>query len=699
MGNLPFYQGHILFQPIKNILAAKQESIKALERLGIITLRDLLFYKPNSYQVKTIEPNLSKLQDGQLIQTEVAIQDISLPSNRRMPIKIMASNDTGAILLVFFNKIPPFIFNRLKIGSKHIISGKVQFFDYYFQISHPEFILKKNLESSIEPIYPLTFSLVNKQLYSYILEGMEIFMASLKASKYEEEKDYINTLLEDLKIMHLYKVKLLPHQIEQAWSNCIKRLAQKELFANQASLMKVRYHKYEKNGRSFSTFEDTKQLILTNLDFQLTVAQKQAIAEIEYDQKSSIQMMRLLQGDVGSGKTLVALLTMVNVALSGAQSTLMAPTDLLANQHYNFFIKALEGTGIRLAILTGKTLAKDRKIIMQELENGSTQLLVGTHALFQEKVNFKDLGYIIIDEQHKFGVEQRLSLINKASHPDVLVMTATPIPRSLTLTMFGDMAVSKLTGKPGNRLPVVTTAVSISKIDSVVSAISKKIMAQEKVYWVCPLIDQSNKDQQQIEPDQDQDLMLADVYSRYASLEKIYPGKVGMMHGKMSAEQKDIEMQRFKSGEIQILVATTVIEVGIDVPEATLIIIENAEQFGLAQAHQLRGRVGRGSLQSYCIMLYNFRRLSQAAKKRIEIMKTSTDGFYIAEQDLLLRGSGEILGTRQSGEPQFFFADLARDLDMLIKANKLAEGSHDSPFVDFQIKLFARNSEQAIKSG
>ena len=433
------------------------------------------------------------------------------------------------------------------------------------------------------------------------------------------------------------------------------------------------------------------------MGFELTAEQEKVIAEIEHDQRASTQMIRLLQGDVGSGKTLVALLTMVNVALSGAQSTLMAPTDLLANQHYNFFVKALEGTGISLMILTGKTLTKDRKIIMQELENGNIQILIGTHALFQEKINFKDLGYIIIDEQHKFGVEQRLSLINKATHPDVLVMTATPIPRSLTLTIFGDMVISKLTGKPGNRLPIVTKALSIDKIELVIEAINKKIMAQEKIYWVCPLIDQNNKDQMQEELNPD--LMITDVYSRYASLEAIYPGKVGMMHGKMSADQKDIEMQKFKSGESQILVSTTVIEVGIDVPEATLIIIENAEQFGLAQIHQLRGRVGRGSLQSYCIMLYNFRKLSQVARKRIEIMKNSTDGFYIAEQDLILRGSGEIIGTRQSGEPQFFFADLARDLDILVQANKLAKDTPDSQLVDFQIKLFARNSEQAIKSG
>ena len=697
MDNLPFDQGYILFQPVKNILVAKKESIQALERLGIITLRDLLFHKPNSYQVKILEPNFSKLQDGQLIQAEVTIQDISLPANRRMPIKIMVNNHTGSILLVFFNKIPPFIFNKLKIGSRHIISGKVQFFDYYFQISHPEFILKKNLESPIEPIYPLTFHLVNKQLYSYVIEGIEIFMTSLKSYKYEVDKDYINKLLEDLKILHLYKVTLSPDQIEQAWSNCIKRLAERELFANQASIMKICKHKYAKNGRRFWTFEEMKRFILTNLGFELTAEQEKVIAEIEHDQRESTQMIRLLQGDVGSGKTLVALLTMVNVALSGAQSTLMAPTDLLANQHYNFFVKALEGTGISLMILTGKTLTKDRKIIMQELENGNIQLLIGTHALFQEKINFKDLGYIIIDEQHKFGVEQRLSLINKATHPDVLVMTATPIPRSLTLTIFGDMVISKLTGKPGNRLPIVTKALSIDKIELVIEAINKKIMAQEKIYWVCPLIDQNNKDQMQEELNPD--LMITDVYSRYASLEAIYPGKVGMMHGKMSADQKDIEMQKFKSGESQILVSTTVIEVGIDVPEATLIIIENAEQFGLAQIHQLRGRVGRGSLQSYCIMLYNFRKLSQVARKRIEIMKNSTDGFYIAEQDLILRGSGEIIGTRQSGEPQFFFADLARDLDILVQANKLAKDTPDSQLVDFQIKLFVRNSEQAIKSG
>lgn len=676
----------ILFKPVTKILKVNEANAKALARLGIYNLRDLLFYKPNSFQIKELAPDLSNLQDGQLIQAEVIIQDVVLPSARRGPIKIMVGNETGSILLVFFHKIPPFIFNRLKIGSKHTISGKVQLFDYYFQISHPEFIFNKQLGVGLNPVYSLTYGLINKQLYSYIINGIEIIESSYAMEKDAAISNYLTSILTAIKTLHLYKSTLKPAQIEQAWNEAIKYLAMQELFANQALLVSIRRQKHIKNGRSFLPANALKESILRKLAFQLTPSQREVISEIEQDQTASVQMMRLLQGDVGSGKTLVALLTMLNTVVENSQSILMAPTDLLANQHYQFVAKALEDTSIKFALLTGKTSIKERRRIIAELENGEIQILLGTHALFQEKVNFKDLAYIIIDEQHKFGVEQRLKLINKASHPDVLVMTATPIPRSLTLTMFGDMAVSKLQGKPLNRLPIITTAVPATKIAEIITAISKKINLAEKIFWVCPLIAQSDQEQEE-----NDDQAYTDVISRFSNLEKVYPSKVGMVHGKMPAEQKDIVMQKFKAGDIAIIVATTVIEVGIDVPAATLIIIENAENFGLAQLHQLRGRVGRSHLQSYCIMIYNNKRLSQTAKKRLEIMRSSNDGFYIAEQDLILRGSGEILGTKQSGEPEFFYADLARDIELLIKANKLAEDRAMSEFIDFQIRLFARN--------
>ena len=326
--------------------------------------------------------------------------------------------------------------------------------------------------------------------------------------------------------------------------------------------------------------------------------------------------------------------------------------------------------------------------------SGEIDILIGTHALFQDSVEFKNLGYVVIDEQHRFGVEQRMELIAKASHPDVLVMTATPIPRSLTLTMFGDMSVSLVKTKPKNRLPIITSIISNAKKDDVIASLQKKIDEGQKIYWVCPLIDKNDKS---IE---DEDLAVyANVTERYEEIEKIYPGKVGILHGKMKALEKDKIMQSVKEADIKILIATTVIEVGIDVPDATLMIIENAEKFGLAQLHQLRGRVGRGSLQSYCLLMYNPKRLSAMSRKRMEIMRNSNDGFYIAEQDLVLRGGGEILGTKQSGEPDFFFADLGRDVEDLIKVNKIAKESEASEFIDFQTKLFARDREELTKSG
>ncbi len=428
-------------------------------------------------------------------------------------------------------------------------------------------------------------------------------------------------------------------------------------------------------------------------------------------------MMKLLQGDVGSGKTLVALLTIVNVVSNKTQSALMAPTDLLSIQHFNFFKKALEDTDIKVALLTGKAKIKERREIDLGLKNGDIDILIGTHALFQDNVIFKDLGFIVIDEQHRFGVEQRLELIAKASNPDVLVMTATPIPRSLTLTVFGDMSVAQIKSKPQNRLPIITNIISNSKKLKLIASLQNKLDLGEKIYWVCPLIDQNDKTAHQDSTNQDsinigqnnkiieqeEDVIYSDVTQLGIELEKTYPGRVAILHGKMKSVDKDNIMQEFKSGELRILVATTVIEVGIDVPDATLMIIDNAEKFGLAQLHQLRGRVGRGNLQSYCMLMYNPKCLSKMSRQRLEIMRKSNDGFYIAEQDLILRGGGEILGTKQSGEPDFFFADLGRDLNILVEANKLVKtiisSKISSKFIDFQIKLFARDKSDLVKSG
>jgi ATP-dependent DNA helicase RecG len=512
--------------------------------------------------------------------------------------------------------------------------------------------------------------------------------------------DYFAELLAQVKALHY--VGSDAHNRD----NILQKLAERELFANQASLAKIRSQEHKSRGRSFCVESEdchghniTLAMtgdILRKLGFELTQGQKEVISEIEHDQASGFQMMRLLQGDVGSGKTLVALLTMLNVVNSGAQSALMVPTDLLSLQHYQFFCQALEGMNVRVELLTGKTTAKQKKQIQTDLLEGSIDILIGTHALFQEKVEFKDLGYIIIDEQHRFGVEQRLELIKKASNPDVLVMTATPIPRSLTLTMFGDMDVSQLKTKPRNRLPIITTIISNEKKREVIESLSKKLQTGEKIYWVCPLVDEKDAT---LEGAEDEVIPLSNVTGRFLELENIYSGQVSMIHGKLKGDLKDQIMQEFKESNKSILVATTVIEVGIDVPQASLIIIENAEKFGLAQLHQLRGRVGRGARQSNCLLMYNPKRLSTLGRQRLKIMRESNDGFYIAEQDLILRGGGEILGTKQSGEPEFFFADLARDLKILLEVNQQVKSLRHDEFIDFQIDLFAKNKRELVRGG
>ena len=687
----------ILFKDIEQLLPIKPPAIKALNRLGLFVVRDLIFYYPYSYNIIDVSSDLANLSDNKLVQAIVTIGKIDKP--RKGPIRIRTYNDTGALMLMFFNKIPVFILAKLKIGEKICVTGKVNYFNGYYQITHPDFILTPNSNpSELEPIYHLTYGLTNRQLHNYILKTIKLVKAFLQThlslakttGTLEEERNYMRSFISDIEKIHLINVTKTDN-ITAVTESAKQRLACKELFANQVALAILRRHKQGNLGRRFAP-TPLKQEVVKRLGFELTQGQNSAIMEIETEQSSPSQMMRLLQGDVGSGKTLVALLTMLNVVKAGAQAALMAPTDLLSAQHFQFFSKALNGHDINICLLTGKTTASEKKRIKLELVNGAIDIVIGTHALFQNDVEFHNLGYVVIDEQHRFGVNQRMELISKATHPDVLVMTATPIPRSLALTIFGDMNASLITEKPKNRLPITTSALSIHKKQELILSLKSKIDNGELIYWICPLVDRSEN-----EEFQEQDC--ANAVNVHKELEQIFPGQVGILHGKMKAVEKDNAMEQFKNGEVKILVATTVIEVGIDVPQATLIIIENAEKFGLAQLHQLRGRVGRGAKQSYCLLLYDAGRSTQIARKRIEIMKESNDGFYIAEQDLLLRGGGEILGTKQSGEQEFFFADLARDKEYLLTANHLAQTTEINDFILFQTQLFDREKQHLAKSG
>lgn len=654
--------------PLKNMISLQQKTIDALERINIRSIRDLLFHVPYNYQKRQINPDFSHLTDGENVILDITILNIDSPSSSRAPLKIHCEAGKYFVTLIFFNKIPAFIWSKLRKGTNHTISGRIHKEFNQYQITHPDFIFDPRLRTAIEPIYHLTYGLTSKQLHNYVAKVVNmlpdyaewIHPNIMKQQNFSSFKDSLASL------------HCLGHSNPEDVH--LKRLAYDELLANQLVLSLIRNKRAKNPGNSYCKSVELQKQILQNLGFELTTGQEHAIAEIENDQVQQFQMTRLLQGDVGSGKTLVALLTMINAISAGYQAVLMAPTDILSVQHYQFFKESLVDCDIKVALLTGKITIKERRKILEELSSGEIQIIIGTHALFQQDVVYHKLGYIVIDEQHRFGVEQRMELVNKGDNADLLIMTATPIPRSLSLTLFGDIQSSQITNKPKGRLPIITSTLSIAKIDQLLQNIIVKIKNKEKIYWVCPLIDQSDKAKLAAEENfEESNIEIMDATTRSVELETLYNSiaKVGLVHGKLKSDSKDRLMSEFKNGDVNILVSTTVIEVGVDVPEATLMVIENAERFGLAQLHQLRGRVGRGSKQSYCILLYGTK-LTSIARERLKIMRVSNDGFYIAEQDLKLRGGGEILGKKQSGEQQFIFANIQQDLDLLNLAHKEA---------------------------
>lgn len=439
-----------------------------------------------------------------------------------------------------------------------------------------------------------------------------------------------------------------------------QRLAYDELLANQLALALVRRNMRRVAGRAIHGDGKIRKAVLDALPFSLTSAQIRVLKEINADMDSPLRMLRLVQGDVGSGKTMVALFAMLNAVEAGAQAALMAPTDILANQHFNSVSKIAVAAGVDVVLLTGRDKGKKRQEILNRIASGQAQIIIGTHALFSEDVVFKDLALTVVDEQHKFGVHQRLSLSEKGRSADMLVMTATPIPRTLALTYYGDMESSQIDELPPGRKPIATRVLPAARLDEVAAALNRALAEGNKVYWVCPLVEESEK------------IDLAAAQERFEYLNRQFAGRVGLVHGKMKGPEKDAVMQKFAGNELDILVATTVIEVGVDVPSATVMVIEHAERFGLAQLHQLRGRIGRGEKASTCLLLYA-NPLSQTAKARLTAMRETQDGFKIAEEDLTLRGAGEVLGTKQSGLQEFKIADLSVDRDLLTMARNDAK--------------------------
>ncbi len=616
---------------------------------------DLLFHVPSGLIDRRFSPKIMDSIDGQIASIIIEVQEHIPAEHRSRPYKITGIDSTGSIEIIFFNANKKYLESQLPIGEMRIISGKVDYYQSMPQMMHPDIIARldeKELVQTVEPIYPLTAGITHKTMLKAIRFAKEnipdldewIDEAYLKKNKWESWKSSLTKLHNPEELDDL-----------EAHTKFRERLAYDELLANQLALQIVRSKTQKKQGRSFKPNERLIDKALKSLPFTLTNGQLEAIDIIRQDMAKDLKMLRLLQGDVGSGKTIVAFFAMLNAIGANTQAAIMAPTEILANQHMESISEIADKLGLKTILLTGRDKGKKREAKLEQINSGEINIIIGTHALFQKDVEFHDLGLAIIDEQHRFGVHQRLTLSEKGVKSDMLVMTATPIPRTLSLTIYGDMDISILREKPVGRLPIQTSLIPLSKLETVFAGIKRKLDDKEQIYWVCPLVEESEK------------LDLAAAEDRFISLEQVFGDKVGLVHGRMKPAEKDAVMQRFSNHEISVLVSTTVIEVGVNVPNATVMILEHAERFGLSQIHQLRGRVGRGDKPSSCILLYK-QNLNETAKKRLQTIRDTEDGFIIAEEDLKLRGTGEILGTKQSGFPDTRLAILSEHGDLLATA-------------------------------
>jgi ATP-dependent DNA helicase RecG len=625
---------------------------KLVERLTGPLVVDLLWHLPVGVIDRRNAPTVAKAQPGTVATLTVTVDEHIVSHNRRAPYRVWCSDKTGKLCLTYFNGREDYLKNLLPVGQRRVISGKVELYQGDVQMTHPDHVVPvEELESilRVEPVYGLTGGLTQRPLQKAIAGAVERApelpewqdAAYLKKQKWSGWKAALATAHAPAD-----ESDLSPTTPARA------RLAFDELLASQLAIALVRHHNRSLPGRTTKGDERLQKRALAALPFKLTPSQIFATAEIAADMAKGERMVRLLQGDVGSGKTLVAFLAMLTAVEAGAQAAMMAPTELLARQHYATIAPLAEAAGVTLALLTGRDGSRQKKATLQGLADGTIQLAVGTHALVQEDVEFADLALAVVDEQHRFGVHQRMALSSKSQAVDLLVMTATPIPRTLMLAAYGDLDVSKLTEKPAGRQPIDTRTLPLERIGEVVGAVGRMVGTGARVYWVCPLIEES------------EDVDLANAEERHRLLSARFPGKVGLVHGRLKGAEREATMAAFSDGRLSILVATTVIEVGVDVPAATVMIVEHAERFGLAQLHQLRGRVGRGSAKSTCLLLYA-QPLGETAKARLAIMRETEDGFRIAEEDLKLRGAGELLGTRQSGLPDMRLADLAAHGELL----------------------------------
>jgi ATP-dependent DNA helicase RecG len=642
-----------LFAEIRTLSGVGPKLEKLIAKVAGPLLRDLVLDLPVGVVDRSYRPTIAAAEPGRIATVEVTVLDHLPPRVKSQPYKVRVSDASSTMELVFFRAKADWLAEILPVGAKRVLSGRIERFKDRPQMAHPDYIVAPEEAALLprhEAVYGLTEGLPAKSMAKAVRGALERLPplpewqdpAFLKVRKFSSFGEALTTAHAPV-----HEADLSPQTPAR------QRLAYDEMLANQLALVLIRARMREGKGRAIHGTGKLKAKAIAALPFALTDAQLSALAEIEADMKSERRMLRLLQGDVGSGKTVVSLLAMLGAVEAGLQAALMSPTELLVRQHCATLEPFAKAAGVRLAALTGRE--KQREQVLAELKDGRIDILVGTHALFSEDVAFRDLGLVVVDEQHRFGVHQRMTLQQKG-RTDVLVMTATPIPRTLALTAYGDMDVSKILGRPPGRQKVDTRVMSADRLDELITHLRTALGRGERAYWVCPLVEESEK------------IDLAAAEERAVMLRNALRLNVGLVHGKMKPTERDAAMAAFKAGETRLLVATTVIEVGVDVPQATIMVVEHAERFGLAQLHQLRGRVGRGNGKSTCMLVYHGH-LGETAKARLATMRETDDGFVIAEKDLELRGPGEMLGKRQSGEEEFRLANLSAHRELLAAAH------------------------------
>ena len=666
-----------IFNEISSLKGIGPQFSKYLKKKRIEKIKDVLLNLPYSETDRSKISKLNELEVGKIHSIKVLVKKLSFPRIRNLPNKITCEDETGKIDIIYFNSREGYLRKIFPVNKWIIISGKINFFNNKYQITNPDYVTTLEKQEYVIkniPKYNLTKG-INEKKYRSISEQVINNLPNIDDWLNVDfiKKNNLVNWNESIKKLHNSK------EAKNNQSKSYRRLVFDELCANFLALLENR--RRIKKNKTPKLFDDKyAKAVIKNLPFNLTNSQLEVLNEIKADLLKDQRMFRIIQGDVGSGKTIVSLIPIFNVIKSGYQCALMSPTEILAKQHY-IFSKKIFNDKIKIEFLTGKTEYKKRKEILNNLKNQKIDLLIGTHSLFQKKIEFKNLGLVVIDEQHKFGVKQRSDLAKKGGNNcDVLLMSATPIPRTMMMSLYGDMDVSKITEKPAQRKKIITLSKPENKINEIWPFIKKQIDNNNQVFWVCPLIEESPF------------LDYSSAKKKFEQINKKFPNEVGLIHGALEKEEKEIVLKKFLNKEISILVSTTVIEVGIDFPNANLIVIENANKFGLAQLHQLRGRVGRGKKQGTCILLFKDG-LTKNAIKRIKILKNSDDGFFIAEEDLKLRGFGDLIGFQQSGVKNFRFSDPVVHQDLFNLAEKYVQKIKDDvnqKKYAFLLKLFDR---------